>query len=69
MENLTEIQLRILHSMRLIVEMNEAIEWQKAQEEPSQNSIQNAMELKSRYAKELFEILRTELDIHIPVAA
>ncbi len=69
MENLTEKELRIMRAVQLIIKMKDAIDWHKAQDRPNRLSIQNYTELKSRLEKELLELLATELDIRIPVAA
>ena len=69
MDNISEKDVRVIRLLHLINQMKEAIIWHKAQENPSHNSIQNAIELKSRYEKELLELLVTELDMRIPVVA
>ena len=69
MENLTELELRIMRTVQLLLQMKDAIAWHKAQERPSLLSIRNYTELKSRLEKELLDLLATELDIQIPVVA
>ncbi len=69
MENLSDKELRIMRAVQLIIKMKDAIDWHKAQDRPNRLSIQNYTELKSRLEKELLDLLVTELNIHIPMAA
>ena len=61
--------MRIMRTVHLIIQMKDSIDWHKAQDRPDRLSIQNYTELKSRLEKELLELLATELDMRIPVAA
>ncbi len=64
-----ELRLRVNRLIDLIAITNQAISQHKGPSRADAFQMEQYSRLKSRYEKELLELLATELDIRIPVAA
>lgn len=69
MESFDDKKKRITRLLDLIKSTNDAIARHKERGKSGFSAVEQYAEMKSRYEKELFEILSTELGIRIPVAA
>ena len=65
MENLSDMDRRILRLLHLIKLMNEGI----AENTAANVSAQNWTELKARFEKELYEVLTVEMGVRFPAMA
>jgi hypothetical protein len=69
MESIEEKKLRINRLLDLINNINTLIHLHKNRYEEGDFQVRQYRELKTRYERELLDILTKELDIQLPIAA
>ena len=69
MESFDDKKLRIARLLDLIKSTDDAIAKHEERGKSGLSAVEQYSEMKSRYEKELLEILTTEMGIRIPVAA